>query len=88
MTVENNCQNGVPECQGNKSTAGDNMNNNTILDKEPILGSDRALVTCQSPSEDLEKIYSVLASKEHTLSQTALRVVLQKRAKLVILFSC
>ncbi|XP_039172938.1 uncharacterized protein LOC108960819 [Eucalyptus grandis] len=82
MTVENNCQNGVPECQGNKSTAGDNMNNNTILDKEPILGSDRALVTCQSPSEDLEKIYSVLASKEHKLSQTALRVVLQKRAKL------
>lgn len=82
VTVENNCQTGIPECQGNKSTAGNNMNNNTILDKEPILGSDHALVTSQSPSEDLERIYSVLASKEHTLSQTALRVVLQKRAKL------
>lgn len=86
--VENKCQTSIPECQSNNGTDGNNMNNNTLLDKEPILSSDRALVTYQSTSEDLEKIYSVLASKEHTLSQTALRVCLQKRAKLVLFFSC
>ncbi|KAF8014138.1 hypothetical protein BT93_H0086 [Corymbia citriodora subsp. variegata] len=82
MMVENDCHTSIPECQSKKSTAGNNINNDTLLDKKPILGSDHALVTCQSTSEDLKKIYSVLASKEHTLSQTALRVVLQKRAKL------
>ncbi|XP_030463671.1 uncharacterized protein LOC115683307 [Syzygium oleosum] len=82
MMVENKCQTSIPECQSNNGTDGNNMDNNTLLDKEPILSSDRALVTYQSTSEDLEKIYSVLASKEHTLSQTALRVCLQKRAKL------
>ncbi|XP_030536474.1 uncharacterized protein LOC115745196 isoform X1 [Rhodamnia argentea] len=82
MMVENKCQSSIPECRSNKSTAGNNVNNITLLDKEPILSSDCALVTCQSTSEDLEKIYSVLASKEDTLSQTALRVLLKKRAKL------
>uniref|UniRef100_A0A6N2MF68 Uncharacterized protein n=1 Tax=Salix viminalis TaxID=40686 RepID=A0A6N2MF68_SALVM len=44
--------------------------------------TDHAVVTCQSNSKDLDKLWTILASKDKELSRAALTVVLSKRDKL------
>ncbi|KAJ6734278.1 ALEURONE LAYER MORPHOGENESIS PROTEIN [Salix purpurea] len=69
-------------CRG-AVVANGNKNCNNIVDNEDRMPlTDHAVVTCQSNSKDLDKLWTILASKDKELSRAALTMVLSKRDKL------
>lgn len=73
-------------CRGEKVANGGEICNFIMPDQDGMLIEDRALVTYESNSEHLDKLQITIASKEKLLSQTALKVLLRKRDRLVYLF--
>ncbi|KAJ6366501.1 hypothetical protein OIU77_002985 [Salix suchowensis] len=56
--------------------------NNIVADQDTMSVTDNAVVTCQSNSKNLDKLHTILVSKEKELSDAALTVVLSKRDRL------
>ncbi|KAJ6371858.1 hypothetical protein OIU77_002222 [Salix suchowensis] len=70
-------------CRGGAVVANGNKNcNNIVANEDRMPLTDHAVVTCQSNSKDLDKLWTILASKDKELSHAALTVVLSKRDKL------
>jgi hypothetical protein len=75
----------ITGCMGAVVADGNKNCNNIVSDQDRMPVTDNAVVTCQSNSKNLDKLRTILASKE--LSDAALTVVLSKRDRLVQLFS-
>ncbi|KAK9288205.1 hypothetical protein L1049_016654 [Liquidambar formosana] len=73
----------ITGCGGEKVAPENMICNNKSSDQDGMTIGDRALVTYQSNSKHLDKLQTTIASKDNILSQTALRVLLTKRDKLV-----
>ncbi|KAL9340091.1 hypothetical protein Peur_066310 [Populus x canadensis] len=70
----------ITGCMGAVVADGNKNCNNIVSDRDRMPVTDNAVVTCQSNSKNLDKLHTVLASKE--LSDAALTVVLSKRDRL------
>ncbi|XP_011026403.1 PREDICTED: uncharacterized protein LOC105127021 isoform X2 [Populus euphratica] len=70
----------ITGCMGVVVADGNKNCNNIVSDQDRMPVTDNAVVTCQSNSENLDKLRTILASKE--LSDAALTVVLSKRDRL------
>lgn len=70
-------------CRGAVAANGNKNCNNMVANEDRMPLTDHDEVTCQSNSKDLEKLWTILASKDRELSRAALTVVLSKRDKLV-----
>ena len=77
----------IPGCVGAVVADGNKNCNNIVADQDRMPVTDNAVVTCQSNSKNLDKLHTILVSKEKELSDAALTVVLSKRNRLVQLFS-
>ena len=69
-------------CRVEKVAHGNNISGYVTPDKDGI--GAQSLVIYQSKSKDLQNLQTTLTSKENILSQTALKVLMTKRDKLVI----
>lgn len=76
-------QKGGPERIGEKNDGGNSICCPTSYDDDRIPSEDYALVIHQGHSKAFDKVHALLASREDDLSQTALSVLLGKRASLV-----
>ncbi|KAJ9189209.1 hypothetical protein P3X46_000532 [Hevea brasiliensis] len=74
----------LTECGDGTGTVvvGDRKCNNISSDQDGMPINDSGLVKHQSNSNDLDKMHTIIASRDQELSQAALRVILSKRAKL------
>ncbi|KAJ6733883.1 ALEURONE LAYER MORPHOGENESIS PROTEIN [Salix koriyanagi] len=72
----------IPGCVGAVATDGNKNCNNIVADQDRMSVTDNAVVTCQSNSKNLDKLHTILVSKEKELSDAALTVVLSKRDRL------
>lgn len=70
----------ITGCMGAVVADGNKNCNNIVSDQDRMPVTDNAVVTCQSNSKNLDKLRTILASKE--LSDAALTVVLSKRDRL------
>lgn len=70
-------------CRGAVVANGNKNCNNMVANEDRMPLTDHAVVTCQSNSKDLDKLWTILASKDKELSRAAMTVVLSKRDKLV-----
>lgn len=70
----------ITGCMGAVVADGNKNCNNIVSDQDRMPATDNAVVTCQSNSKNLDKLRTILASKE--LSDAALTVVLSKRDRL------
>ncbi|KAF9663238.1 hypothetical protein SADUNF_Sadunf17G0017600 [Salix dunnii] len=69
-------------CRGAVVANGNKNCNNMVANEDRMPLTDHAVATCQSNSKDLDKLWTILASKDKELSRAALTVVLSKRDKL------
>ncbi|KAJ6420579.1 hypothetical protein OIU84_028009 [Salix udensis] len=69
-------------CRGAVVANGNKNCNNIVANEDRMPLTDHAVVTCQSNSKDLDKLWTILASKDKELSRAAMMVVLSKRDKL------
>lgn len=76
-------QKGGPERIVEKNAGGNSICCQISSDDDRIPSEDCALVIHQGHSKAFNKIHALLASREDDLSQTALSVLLRKRASLV-----
>ncbi|KAF9679147.1 hypothetical protein SADUNF_Sadunf07G0109700 [Salix dunnii] len=72
----------IPGCVGAVVADGNKNCNNIVADQDRMPVTDNAVVTCQSNSKNLDKLHTILVSKEKELSDAALTVVLSKRDRL------
>ncbi|KAJ6377788.1 hypothetical protein OIU78_028081 [Salix suchowensis] len=72
----------IPGCVGAVAADGNKNCNNIVADQDTMSVTDNAVVTCQSNSKNLDKLHTILVSKEKELSDAALTVVLSKRDRL------
>ncbi|XP_073266624.1 uncharacterized protein [Populus alba] len=70
----------ITGCMGAVVADGNKNCNNIVSDQDRMPVTDNDVVTCQSNSKNLDKLHTILASKE--LSDAALTVVLGKRDRL------
>lgn len=73
-------------CRDEKLANGGEICNFIMPDQDEMPIGDNALVTYESNSEHLGKLHTTIASKEKLFSQTALKVLLKKRDRLVYYF--
>lgn len=71
------------KCKTEKVASGNRISDNISSDQKGI--GCYSLVAYQSTSKHLEKIQSTMASKEKVLTETALKVLMRRRDKLVYL---
>uniref|UniRef100_A0A6N2NBX5 DRBM domain-containing protein n=1 Tax=Salix viminalis TaxID=40686 RepID=A0A6N2NBX5_SALVM len=69
-------------CRGAVVANGKKNCNNMVANEDRMPLTDHAVVTCQSNSKDLDKLWTISASKDKELSRAAMTVVLSKRDKL------
>lgn len=62
---------------------GNKQCKNISLVQDGMPTNDNGLVKHHSNSGDIDKMHTIIASRDQELSQAALRVILSKRAKLV-----
>uniref|UniRef100_A0A6N2MQU1 Uncharacterized protein n=1 Tax=Salix viminalis TaxID=40686 RepID=A0A6N2MQU1_SALVM len=72
----------IPGCVGAVAADGNKNCNNIVADQDRMSVTDNAVVNCQSNSKNLDKLHTILVSKEKELSDAALTVVLSKRDRL------
>ncbi|KAB5548428.1 hypothetical protein DKX38_011834 [Salix brachista] len=72
----------IPGCVGAVAADGNKNCNNIVADQDRMSVTDNSVVTCQSNSKNLDKLHTILVSKEKELSDAALTVVLSKRDRL------
>ena len=73
-------------CKDEKLANGGETCNFIMLDQDVMPIGDNALVTYKPNSEHLGKLHTTIASKEKLMSQTALKVLLRRRDRLVYFF--